>query len=228
MVSLKRNEYEWQTNSRRKILTEVKYPCVLRVAVERPAETINTATEYQFYVLYSVVFHSGYSSDSGHYYCISRDSELAIETVQSAFPHPHTAKLAPNEDNARDKVPDHQSLACQYKSKSGYDGSVLQQSAHEEHPRHVLNINLEQLEALSTSQANKDSWCIFNDGVVSSSSFEMLSNITKTFPQDVAYLLFYRKFERLSVKTTSQTKEKESTKRIKEEITVDNMQFMSA
>lgn len=49
--------------------------------------------------------------------------------------------------------------------------------------------NPEAVEAI-----NKDStWYIFNDSKVSFTSFESFKTISKRFPRDTAYLLFYQK-----------------------------------
>jgi ubiquitin C-terminal hydrolase len=80
-----------------KIMTEVTYPCVLKLpALKRAAsevdvtggikEELSGRIVYKTYVLYSVIIHSGTSAQRGHYYSISRHSdEEALASLMPAM-----------------------------------------------------------------------------------------------------------------------------------------------
>jgi ubiquitin carboxyl-terminal hydrolase 35/38 len=71
-ICLKRNIYEAGTRERHKIMTQVQFPCLLRLG-SAP------------YVLYSAVIHSGSSAQYGHYYCVARHSTDALRAAQLAL-----------------------------------------------------------------------------------------------------------------------------------------------
>ncbi|XP_071949587.1 ubiquitin carboxyl-terminal hydrolase 38-like [Antedon mediterranea] len=102
ILTLMRFAYDVKTCVRRKILTDVKYPQVLELPLthtkdgkKRPAETdlaesadapdnkrsrhngkyrrTDPSRTSQKYTLSAVVFHSGSSSESGHYFCYARN-----------------------------------------------------------------------------------------------------------------------------------------------------------
>lgn len=47
--------------------------------------------------------------------------------------------------------------------------------------------------ARQPSQNSEENWYIFNDSKVSFSSFQSFKSVSKRFPRDTAYLLFYQK-----------------------------------
>ena len=81
LVCIKRNEYDWRTQKRNKLMTEVVFPCLLKLPLKPQQHTTHSPREdspaFALFVLYSVVVHSGSSAQSGHYYTIARRSEQA-------------------------------------------------------------------------------------------------------------------------------------------------------
>jgi len=65
-ITLLRFKYDRENNRRAKVFTGVEYPHTLLLPV---------GDEQVSYSLFSVVVHSGYSSDGGHYYTWARNSE---------------------------------------------------------------------------------------------------------------------------------------------------------
>jgi len=65
-ITLLRFKYDRETNRRAKVFTPVEYPHTLHLPVA------DAQVEYH---LYSVVVHSGYSSDGGHYYTWARAAD---------------------------------------------------------------------------------------------------------------------------------------------------------
>ena len=65
-ITLLRFKYDRSTNRRAKVFTGVDYPHTLLLPVGDAQVS---------YSLFSVVVHSGYSSDGGHYYTWARNSE---------------------------------------------------------------------------------------------------------------------------------------------------------
>ncbi|XP_033106882.1 ubiquitin carboxyl-terminal hydrolase 38-like isoform X1 [Anneissia japonica] len=114
ILTLMRFAYDVKTRVRRKILTDVKYPQVLELPLKhvkdgkkRPADsdlsessdapdnkrsrqntkcgTTETPQPSQKYTLSAVVFHSGSSSESGHYYCYARELKGGVEGNWNSF-----------------------------------------------------------------------------------------------------------------------------------------------
>ncbi|XP_023336590.1 ubiquitin carboxyl-terminal hydrolase 38-like [Eurytemora carolleeae] len=69
-ITLNRFEYDRVLERKKKIFTKIEYPRHITINT-----TLLNQTELVSYRLQSIIVHSGYSSDSGHYYTWSRDTE---------------------------------------------------------------------------------------------------------------------------------------------------------
>ncbi|XP_072040222.1 ubiquitin carboxyl-terminal hydrolase 38-like [Amphiura filiformis] len=229
VLSLMRFSYDVKTHRRCKILTDVKFPQVLnmqmkyekdesmdidgeqRCETDKPTQlqshlppctkrvransttegsssspqTENNGHERQ-YVLTAVIVHSGLSSESGHYYCYARPSDVITGANRSS-------KLSKSDDTS---------------DKAGDVGS----QEEEDDPL-------------------PDRWYLFNDSRVSFSSYESFGNVTKRFPKDTAYLLFYQQMpgyndEEIEKQELERIRDKLLRKDLQEAVTKDNATYL--
>lgn len=197
LIALKRNEYNWSTGSRKKIMTPVDYPAVLQLPIFSVSNTSPVASSsapsanssssgretagFALYVLYSVVFHSGSSSQSGHYYTIARHSEAARQLAVQQM-----AK---------------QQFALENGSNSALHASRFDHHRLESGCREHDRDGLDPPDAADPSSSAQ--WFSLNDHHVRQTSWSVLSSISSTFPNDVPYLFFYRKFYESPASTPS-------------------------
>ena len=77
---------------------------------------------------------------------------------------------------------------------------------------------------------NDSRWYIFNDSKVSFSSFESFKNISKRFPADTAYLLFYQKVAKNSSENAGNLPEVSTSGKLRRDLKMsvenDNIKFM--
>lgn len=128
ILTLMRFWYDAATGARTKILREIQYPQVLTLPSNCGLQ------EEAVYVLYSVVVHSGMSTERGHYYTYAR--------LSSQDP------VSPRKSSYR---------SCK-----------------------------------NTDPLSKR-WYLFNDSRVSPSSYSAFEGLTRRFPRDTAYVLFYKR-----------------------------------
>lgn len=99
LICLKRNKYEMANGQiiKSKIMKEVLYPCVLKLPVIDKNQTGSNSNQpllYKTYILYSVIFHSGVSVQQGHYYTITRHSDLDALTSLSPSEYDSSSRLS--------------------------------------------------------------------------------------------------------------------------------------
>ena len=165
LICLKRNEYHTDSGTRTKILTEVKFPCILHLPVTASAPASATisasassaaSTSACTYALYSVVVHSGLNADSGHYYAIGRWSGQLRRRMREELRRRGERQQA------------------QVKEEREAEAAAWLRLAPE----------LEE-------EARAGDFFLFNDSSVTAASFSTIAQVTKRQQQDVAYLLFY-------------------------------------
>ena len=116
-LTLLRFSYSVKAKARAKIFTDVRYPKILRLPVHREIKTelesnpdcSDRIKKYKktvpaakgessvTYALCAVIIHSGYSSDSGHYYCYARHN-TPVELHQQNPQDEHQREEDCNED----------------------------------------------------------------------------------------------------------------------------------
>ena len=78
----------------------------------------------------------------------------------------------------------------------------------------------------STEKSNEDLWYIFNDSKVTYSTFESFINMSKKFPVDTAYVLFYQKLEHDKHESNTPVPSTTTRKDLKMAVERDNIKFM--
>ena len=79
------------------------------------------------------------------------------------------------------------------------------------------------------SETTDDLWYIFNDSKVTYSNFESFLNLSKKFPVDTAYVLFYQKVNKCTASSTEEaftTSKEPLRKNLKMVVERDNIKFM--
>ena len=79
------------------------------------------------------------------------------------------------------------------------------------------------------SETTDDLWYIFNDSKVTYSNFESFLNLSKKFPVDTAYVLFYQKVNKCTASSTEEaftTLKEPLRKNLKMVVERDNIKFM--
>jgi len=198
MCTLMRFKYDRKLNRKSKVFTDVKYELDLRI----PVTNIETNDE------------TGPTKIK-----VSPPSEKAIDTVRIKDKN---VRNQPQKPKITDQILAGDELYSLYAIvvHSGYSSDGGHYFTYSKVPK-----NSEETSD-STDKPNDDLWYIFNDSKVTYSTFESFINMSKKFPVDTAYVLFYQKVENDKegsiISGTSSTTRKD----LKMAVERDNIKFM--
>ena len=198
MCTLMRFKYDRKLNRKSKVFTDVKYELDLRIPV---TNTQNMG-----------------------------DIPNQTKTDQKQFPEKmvennmHKTKITKNQQvysNGKENSSSEDELYSLYAIvvHSGYSSDGGHYFTYSKVPKNSEDTSD------SSETSNDDLWYIFNDSKVTYSTFESFINMSKKFPVDTAYVLFYQKVE--SDKTEANTPLPSATRKdLKMAVERDNIKFM--
>ena len=210
VLSLMRFSFDVKTQQRCKILTDVQFPRVLRLQLKHRNgdDAMETDCEQE----YSATKLAQLQAHQHHPPCTKRVRANTTESPSNELPRRH---LPPQNDQdpgvgyVLTAVIVHSGLSSEsghyycYARHSERLGHMKLKLAHTQPSTSMLpNSTADNADGSSSSSGGgngdedqdplPDRWYLFNDSRVSFSSYESFGNVTKRFPKDTAYLLFYQ------------------------------------
>ena len=231
VLSLMRFSYDVKTQRRCKILTDVKFPQVLNMQLKHEKdESVSMETDSEN----RCDSEHPSKSQSHHPPCTKRVRANTSEGSSSGF---HTEQKKRDTKYVLTAVIVHSGLSSEsghYYCYARHSEELIRKSIASSKSKPTTKDTA--IDASDGHQEEEDPlpdrWFLFNDSRVSFSSYESFGNVTKRFPKDTAYLLFYQEMpggdgpEKQEEETYLSIRDKALRKDLQEAVTKDNATYL--